>query len=212
VNTSEADRDRRLSRVLEGLGFSVRADLRRLQAIVAIGLALGIGGLLLAMVFSAGQPAGAFGIALQTVAGLLAATQLWANRATDAVIRWTARQIEINRFGLAGLLDGSLRSFAIATAYCCLGAFAGGAAPWPATTTLDWLVVVLAVVLLWSGAIMFTLATVMFVATTFLVGTSSPRDGAVLRGLRDWLVARDWVWTLIGLSILVGALLQLSAA
>lgn len=27
----------------------------------------------------------------------------------------------------------------------------------------------------------------------------------------DWLVARDWAWPLIGLSILVGALLQLSA-
>ena len=138
------------------------------------------------MVFSAGQPAVAFGIALQTVAGLLAATQLWANRATDAAIRWTARQIEINRFGLAGLLDGRPQSLAIATAYCCVGAFAGGAAPWPAATTVDWLVVVvvvvLAVVLLWSGAIMFALATVMFVATTFLVDTSSPPDGAVLRG------------------------------
>jgi hypothetical protein len=71
---------------------------------------------------------------------------------------------------------------------------------------------VLAVILLWSGTITWMLAMSMFAARALLVGLDSPRDGAVLRELRDWLIARDWVWAIVGLLILVGSLLQLSAA
>lgn len=212
MNVSAPNKSDWLTRTLKDFGFRGRVEARRLQVVLVVGMAIGITGILALLVSSARQPAVAIGIVLQTVAGLLAATRVWANRATDAVIRWAAREIEINRFGLTGFLDGSLRSFVIATAWCCLGAFVGGAASWPAAGVLDWVVLVLAVILLWSGTITWMLAMSMFAARALLVGLDSPRDGAVLRGLRDWLIARDWVWAIVGLLILVGSLLQLSAA
>jgi hypothetical protein len=199
-------------RALEASGlWSRRVDIRRLQVILVVELITGIAYLLLMMVSSAGRPAVAVGIVLQTVAGLLATTRLWANGATDSAIRWTAGQIEKNRFGFVGFFDGSPRSLVITLSWCCAGAFCAGAAPTPADGILDWMFVAFAVVAIWSGVLVFLFAMLAFIARTILIGVGTPPDGVVLRTLGDWLTARDWVWSMVGLLIFVGCLLQLTA-
>jgi len=197
---------------LEALGlWSRRVDSRRLQAILIVELMIGIAYLLFMMVSSAGRPAVAIGIVFQAVAGLLAATRIWANSATDSAIKWTAGQIEKNRFGFIGFFDGSPRSLAITLSWCCVGAFCAGAAPTPADGVLDWMFVAFAVVAIWSGVIIFLFAALAFSARTILIGVGTPPDGVVLRALGGWLTARDWVWSMVGLLIFVGCLLQLTA-
>lgn len=93
----------------------------RLQSIVVAGVALLVATLLAMQVRSAEHPVAAAGIALQTLAGLLAAIQLWANSASDAVVRWVAEQIADNRWWIAGLFGGRLRSFVIAAGWYLLG-------------------------------------------------------------------------------------------
>ena len=199
-------------RALEASGlWSRRIDSRRLQVILVVELITGIAYLLLMMVSSAGRPAVAVGIVLQTVAGLLATTRLWANGATDSAIRWTAGHIEKNRFGFVGFFDGSPRSLVITLSWCCVGAFCAGAAPTPAAGILDWMFVAFAVVAIWSGVLVFLFAMLAFIARTILIGVGTPPDGVVLRTLGDWLTARDWVWSMVGLLIFVGCLLQLTA-
>lgn len=199
-------------RALEASGlWSRRVDSRRLQVILVVELITGIAYLLLMMVSSAGRPAVAVGIVLQTVAGLLATTRLWANGATDSAIRWTAGQVEKNRFGFVGLFDGSPRSLVVTLGWCCVGAFCAGAAPAPADGVLDWMFVAFAVVAIWSGVLVFLFAMLAFSARTILIGIGTPPDGVVLRTLGDWLTARDWVWSMVGLLIFVGCLLQLTA-
>jgi hypothetical protein len=199
-------------RALEEFGlWSQQMDSRRLQAILVVELIAGTAYLLLMMVSSAGRPAVAVGIVLQAIAGLLATTRLWANSATDSAIKWTARQIEKNRFGFIGFFDGSPRSLVITLCWCCVGAFCAGAAPTPADGVLDWVFVAFAVVAIWSGVLVFLFAVLAFVARTILIGVGTPPDGVVLRTLGDWLTARDWVWSTVGLLIFVGCLLQLTA-
>jgi hypothetical protein len=199
-------------RALEASGlWSRRVDSRRLQVILVVELITGIAYLLLMMVSSAGRPVVAVGIVLQTVAGLLATTRLWANGATDSAIRWTAGQIEKNRFGFVGFFDGSPRSLAITLGWCCGGAFCAGAAPTSADGILDLTFVAFAVVAIWSGALIFSFAMLAFTARMLLIGVGAPPDGVVLRTVGDWLTARDWVWSMVGLSILAGCLLQLTA-
>jgi hypothetical protein len=197
---------------LEALGlWSRRVDSRRLQAILIVELTIGVAYLLFMMVSSAGRPTVAIGIVLQAVAGLLATTRLWANSATDSAIKWSAGQIEKNRFGFVGFFDGSPRSLAITCSWCCVGAFCAGAAPTPAVGILDCMLAVFSVVTLWSGVLVFSFAMLAFSARTILVGVGTPPDGVVLRTLGDWLTARDWVWSIVGLLIFVGCLLQLTA-
>lgn len=199
-------------RALEALGlWSRRVDSCRLQTILIVELMIGIAYLFFMMVSSAGRPAVAIGIVLQAVAGLLATTRLWANGATDSAIKWTAGQIEKNRFGFIGFLDGTPRSLAITLSWCCIGAFCAGAAPTPADGILECMFVVFAVVAIWSGALVFSFAMLAFAARMLLIGVGTPPDGVVLRTLGDWLTARDWVWSVVGISILFGCLLQLTA-
>ena len=175
---------------LEALGlWSRRVDSRRLQAILIVELMIGVAYLLFMMVSSAGRPAVAIGIVFQAVAGLLTTTRIWANSATDSAIKWTAGQIEKNRFGFIGFFDGSPRSLAITLSWCCVGAFCA----------------------VWSGVLVFLFAMLAFSARTILVGVGTPPDGVVLRALGDWLTARDWVWSTVGLLIFAGCLLQLTA-
>jgi hypothetical protein len=186
-------------------------DSRRLQAILVVELIAVVAYLLLMMISSAARPVVAVGIAFQSVAGLLAATRLWANGATDSVVKWTACQIEKNRFGFIGFFDGSPRSLAITLSWCCAGAFCTGAAPTSADGILDWMFVLFAAVALLSGLLVFMFAMFAFSARTILVGMGTPPDGVVLRTLGSWLAARDWVWSIVGLLILAGCLLQLTA-
>ncbi len=199
-------------RVLEGLGlWSRRVDSRRLQAVLIVELMIGIAYLLFMMVSSAGRPAVAIGIVFQAVAGLLAATRIWANSLTDSAIRSAAGQIEKNRFGFVGFFDGSPRSLVITLSWCCAGAFCAGAAPTPADGILDWMFVAFALVTIWSGVLVFLFAMLAFIARTILIGVGTLPDGVVLRTMGGWLTARDWVWSMVGLLIFVGCLLQLTA-
>ena len=55
-----------------------------------------------------------------------AAVQLWANNASNTLLRWAANQIDSNRWHVAGLLDGRLRSLLIATGWTVGGFFSLG--------------------------------------------------------------------------------------
>ncbi len=85
------------------------------------GVALLVATFLAVKVPNAEHPVAAAGIALQTLAGLLAAVQLWANSVSDTAVRWIAEQIAGDRWRIAGLFDGRLRSFAIAAGWYLLG-------------------------------------------------------------------------------------------
>lgn len=201
----------RLLQSLKALGlWSRRVDSRRLQAILIVESMIAIAYLLFMMVSSAGRPAVAIGIVFQAIAGLLTATRIWANSATDSAIKWAAGQIEKNRFGFIGFFDGSPRSLAITLSWGCVGAFCAGAAPTPAHGVLDWMFVGFASVTVWSGVLVFLFAMLAFSARTILIGVGTPPDGAALRALGTWLTARDWVWSTVGILILAGCLLQLT--
>jgi hypothetical protein len=162
-------------------------------------------------ILSAEHPGVAVGILLQTLAGLLASGRLWANSASDALIRWGAHQIKANRLGIAGLFDGSLPSLALATTWCATGFFLGGSIAWPPTDAFHWLVAIAATAILWSGVAVYMLAMAMFVGRVF-VGAKPPPDGASLRTLEARLASNDWPWSLAGFAFLAGALLEISAA
>jgi hypothetical protein len=162
-------------------------------------------------ILSAEHPTVAIGILLQALAGLLASGRLWANSASDGLIRWGAHQIKANRLGIAGLLDGSPLSLALATAWCATGFFFGNSVTWPPTDAFQWLVAIVATAILWSGAAVYMLAMAMFVGRV-LVGVKSPPDGAALRSLEAKLASNDLAWSLAGAAFLAGTLLEISAA
>jgi hypothetical protein len=199
-------------RALDSLGLRSRVvDHRRMQAVVVVELMIGVGYLLLMMVFSAVHPTVAVGIVFQTVAGVLATPQFWANSATDSVVGRAARQIEKSRFGIIGLFNGSPRSLVITLCWCCTGAFCAGAVPTPADGILDWMFVGFAVIAVSSGLLAFVLALLAVSARTLLIGLATPPDGVVLRTFGGWLAARAWVGPVLGLLFVAGGALQLTA-
>lgn len=162
-------------------------------------------------ILSAVHPIVAIGILLQALAGLLASGRLWANGASDGLIRWGAHQVKTNRLGIAGLLDGSPVSLALATAWCAAGFFFGNSVMWPPTDPFQWLVAIAATATLWSGAVVYMLAMAM-VAGRVLVGPKSLPDGVALRSLEAKLASNDLAWSLAGVAFLAGTLLEISAA
>ena len=96
---------------------------RQLQSTLLTGIAILIAAIFISLVRTADHPATAAGIVLQTLAGLFAAVQLWANNVSNTLLRWAANQIDSNRWHIAGLFDGRLRSLLIATAWACLGVY-----------------------------------------------------------------------------------------
>ena len=185
---------------------------RRLESTVLTGIALLIAVVFVSLAQTADHPAAAAGIGLQTLAGLFAAVQLWANNASNTLLRWAADQIDSNRWHVAGLLDGRLRSLLIATAWAvggffCLG-LPGALDPpayigWPLTIAIAALAIV--------GAIVFFLALFMCAGAYFLNGEPLP-DGEASTGLQARLAANDWVWPLVALAFLAGGILQVAAA
>jgi hypothetical protein len=160
---------------------------------------------------NAHHPAVAAGIALQTLAGLLAAVQLWANNASDAMVGWAARQIAHNRWRLAGLFDGRLRSLALAAAWL-LTAVAADVLflAWSPGEIVGWPIAILL-------AANFIVATPIFLLVLFVWGGAqivdgeALADGEALTSLQARLDA-NWVWPIVALAFLVGGLLQLAAA
>ncbi|HEY6549713.1 MAG TPA: hypothetical protein VIY71_00780 [Solirubrobacterales bacterium] len=185
---------------------------RRLQSIVVAGVAFLIAAVPASQVFNADHPVAAAGIALQTVAGLLAAIQLWANSASDALVRWSARQIAVNRWHVAGLFDGRPRSLLLASGWFVLGLIAVRIPlAWTPNEVVAWLIVIPAVLLFLSGALVCILAMFMMVGA-LLVGKDPPPDGKALTALQGRLDANDWIWPLVGLAFVLGGMLQIAVA
>lgn len=176
------------------------------------GTVLLIAAVLFAPITHADHPVTATGIALQTLAGMLAAVQLWANNASDSLVRWTARQVEANRWRIAGLFDGRLRSLLIAAAWYLLGFGALRLlASWNPPAILGWLVAIPIALVAVAGALVLVLAFVMFGAA-LLVSDESLPDGRALTALEAHLNGNDWIWPLVGLAVLIGGFLQVAAA
>ena len=185
---------------------------RRLESTVLIGIALLIAVVFVSLAQTADHPVAAAGIGLQTLAGLFAAVQLWANNASNALLRWAANQIDSNRWHVAGLLDGRLRSLLIATVWAVGGFFSlglPGALDPPAY--IGWPLAIAVAALALTGAIAFFLALFMCAGAYFLDGEPLP-DGEASTGLQARLAANDWVWPLVALAFLVGGILQIAAA
>jgi hypothetical protein len=182
---------------------------RRLQSIVASGLAFLVAALLVSRVFEADQPVLAAGIALQTLAGLLAAIQLWANSASDTLVRWTAHQIAVNRWHIAGLLDGRIRSLLLASGWFLLGLLAVRIPLAWASEVLAWLIVIPALLIFTSGALVYILAMFMMIGNLF-ASPNLPPDGKAVTALQARLAANDWIWPLVGLAFVIGGILQVA--
>lgn len=195
--------------------LDARAEQRRsrhLQSTVVVGVTFLIAAVPVSQVFNAENPVAAAGIALQTAAGLLAAIQLWANSASDALVRWSARQIAINRWHFAGLFDGRLRSLVLAAGWFLLGMIAVRIPlTWTPNEAVAWMIVIPAVLLFLTGAVVYILAMFMLVGA-LLVGKNPPPDGKALTALQDRLDTNDWIWPPVGLAFVLGGMLQIAVA
>jgi hypothetical protein len=184
----------------------------QLQSTVLIGIAFLIAVVFVSLAQTADHPAIAAGIGLQTLAGLFAAVQLWANNASNTLLRWAANQIASNRWHVAGLLDGRLRSLLIAAVWG-VGGFLSlrlpGALDPPAA--IGWPIAIAVVALAITGAVAFCLALFMCIGAYFLDGEPLP-DGEAMTALQNRLAANDWIWPLVALSFLTGGILQIAAA
>jgi hypothetical protein len=185
---------------------------RQLQSTVLIAIAFLIAVVFVSLAQTADHPVAAAGIGLQTLAGLFAAVQLWANNASDSLVRWAANQIDSNRWHVAGLLDGRLRSLLIATVWG-VGGFVflrlpGALEPPPA---IGWPLAIAIVTFALTGAIAFCLALFMCAGAQMVDGKPLP-EGEASTGLRARLAGNDWVWPLVALAFLVGGMLQIAAA
>ena len=185
---------------------------RHLQATVVVGVAFLIAAVPVSQVFNADHPVAAAGIALQTVAGLLAAIQLWANSASDALVRWSAHQIAVNRWHVGGLFDGRLRSLVLATGWFLFGMIAVRIPlGWTPNEAVAWMIVIPAVLLFFTGAVVYIVAMFMM-AGTLLVGKDPLPDGKALTALQGRLDANDWIWPPVGLAFVLGGMLQIAVA
>jgi hypothetical protein len=185
---------------------------RQLQSTVSIGVVLLIAFVFAMLAQTADHPVAAAGIGLQTLAGLFAAVQLWANNASNALLRWAASQIDSNRWHIAGLLDGRIRSLLIATAWGVGGFFSlrlPEALDPPAA--IGWPLAIAASAFALTGAIVLFLALFMCTGAYLLDGEPAP-DGEASTALEARLTANDWIWPLVALAFLAGGILQIAAA
>ena len=149
---------------------------RQLQSTVLIGIALLIAVVFISLAQTADHPVAAAGIGLQTLAGLFAAVQLWANNASNALLRCAADQIDSNRWHVTGLLDGRLRSLMIATVWAVGGFFSlglPGALDPP--TYIGWPLAIAVAALAITGATAFFLAYSCAPVPTSWTASRSPR-------------------------------------
>jgi heme/copper-type cytochrome/quinol oxidase subunit 2 len=186
---------------------------RQLESTVLIGIVIVITFVLILLVRAADHRTAAAGIGLQTLAGLFAAVQLWANNASDAFVRWAARQIKTNRWHVAGLLDSRLRSLFIATGWA-VGGFFSLRLPrvLGPPAAIGWPLAIAAVAFAVTGAIVLCLALFMFASAVLVADEEPLPDGEALTGLQARLAGNDWVWPFVALAFLVGGILQVVAA
>lgn len=185
---------------------------RQLQSTVLVGIAILIAAVFISLVRTADHPLLAAGIVLQTLAGLFAAMQLWANNASNALLRWAAEQINSNRWHIAGLFDGRLRSLLIATTWLALAYFANRLLQiWNPDAIVGWPVAIFLAANFVLGGLAFFLALLMCAGAHLLDGEPLP-DGEASTALEARLAANDWIWPFIALAFLTGGILQVAAA
>lgn len=185
---------------------------RQLESTVLAGIAILITAVFISLVRTADHPLAAAGIGLQTLAGLFAAMQLWANNASNTLLRWAANQIDSNRWHIAGLLDGRLRSLLIATAWLASTYIADRLFRiWNPDEIVGWPIAIFLAVNFVVGALIFFLALLMCAGAHLLDGEPLP-DGEASTALEARLAANDWVWPFVALAFLAGGMLQILAA
>jgi hypothetical protein len=167
--------------------------------------------ILFTFAWGADHPVPAAGIALQTLAGLLAAIQLWANNASDAMVRWGAQQIARNRWHLARLFDGTLRSLQLSATWCALGFFLIRTPDWASTNAVAWLLAIPALLVLMMGVVTL-LGSLLMYGSARLVDRQSLPDGRAMTTLQARIAENDWIWPLVGLAFLLGGIFQIAAA
>jgi hypothetical protein len=185
---------------------------RQLQTTILVAIAVLVTAILVSLVRTAEHQVTAAGIVLQTLAGLFAAMQLWANNASDAVLRWTAKQIDSNRWRIAGLLNGRPCSLLIATvwfasAYLVLLLFG----VWNPDEIIGLLVAIILVANFVVSALILLLALLMYFGAQLLDGEPLP-DGEASTALEARLAASNWIWPFVALAFLAGGILQVAAA
>jgi hypothetical protein len=161
---------------------------------------------------SAANPLAATGIAMQTLAGFFASVQLWANSPSDSLLKWCARQVERNRWGVAGLLDGRLRSFLLAALWYLVADRALGlASDSDLPAVVSWPLIIGLLLLFMLGAVVLLLALLMFGAVRLAGNAGAPR-GRGLIALRAQLRSSEWPWPIVGVVFLMGGVLQIAAS
>lgn len=186
-------------------------DPRGVEPVVLAGLGFALLVVLVDLSVSASHPGVAIGTVLQLFAGLLTATRLWANSANEQALAWGAKQIASNRFGLARLLDGSLLSHALSTAWLCAGIALAQRVAWPPESVVKWALAIVAILIFWSGAALYMASMSMFTGR-MLLSNRVPRRDRPLRRLAERVGHDDRVWTVAGVVFLAGTILQLAAA
>lgn len=182
---------------------------RRLQSGIVVGISLVISAPFFLRMRHSGDPAASLGLGLQTLSGLVASVQLWANGTADAVVSWIARQIGRGRSRVFGLLDGRASSMFIA-AGCYVAAMYIARILWALTPPgpIGFAVAVPALLLLAFAALVFVLA--MFIFVGVMVSPNEPLpEGEALTGLQTRLAESTWFWPLMVPVFVIGGLLQL---
>jgi hypothetical protein len=185
---------------------------RQRESTVLIGIAFLITVVFVSLAQTADHPVAAAGIGLQTLAGLFAAVQLWANNASNTLLRWAASQIVSNRWHVAGLFNGRLRSLSIAvgwffTAYIANRLFL----IWRPGEIVGWPIAIVLAANFVVAALVFVPALFMYMAAGVLDGEPLP-EGEASTGLQARLAGNDWVWPLVALTFLLGGMLQIASA
>jgi MFS family permease len=182
---------------------------RRLQSGIVVGIALLISAPFYLRMRHSGDPAASLGLGLQTLSGLVASVQLWANATADALVSWIARQIGRGRSRVLGLLDGRASSMFIA-AGCYVAAMYVARILWALTPPgpVGFAVAVPALLILAFTALAFVLAMFMFVGVV-ISPKEPPPEGEALTGLQTRLAQSTWFWPLMVPVFVIGGLLQL---
>jgi hypothetical protein len=180
----------------------------RLQSIVVVGLAFLISVPFVLRIPHAGNPAAVLGLALQTLAGLLASAQLWANRAADVAVQWIARQIGRGRRSVLGLLDGRPLSMCLAGGLYVIATLMANALWGVSPSGVGAIFVGLpALMIVAAATCVFVLAMCMLVGWVLAPKAPLP-DGAAVTGACSRLSADGWIWPTVGFAFLLGGLLQ----
>jgi MFS family permease len=156
-----------------------------------------------------GNPAASLGLGLQTLSGLVASVQLWANGTADALVGWIARQIGRGRSRVLGLFDGRVSSMFIAGG-CYVAAMYVARILWALTPPgpIGFVVAVPALLILASAALVFVLAMFMFLGVVISPQKPLP-EGEAMTGLQTRLAESSWFWPLMAPVFVIGGLLQL---